>query len=58
MVSSQTSVCPTNEIAKVNKVVRPHVSILLYPTQTLFVGDILFSCCPSVRPSVRNALFP
>ena len=32
--------------------------ILLYPPQTLFVGGILFSRCPSVRPSVRNALFP
>ena len=35
---------------------------LLYPPQTLFVGGILFSRCPSVRvsvrPSVRNALFP
>ena len=34
----------------------------LYPPQTLFVGGILFSRCPSVRasvrPSVRNALFP
>ena len=34
----------------------------LYPPQTLFVGGILFSCCPSVCPSicasVRNALFP
>ena len=34
----------------------------LYPPQTLFVGIILFSRCPSVRPSmrpsVRNALFP
>ena len=30
----------------------------LYPLQTLFVGGILFSRCPSVRPSVRNALFP
>ena len=30
MVSSQTSasVCRTNEIAKINKVLRPHVSIL------------------------------
>ena len=28
------------------------------PPQTLFVGGILFSRCPSVRPSVRNALFP
>ena len=25
---------------------------LLYPPQTLFVGGILFSRCPSVRPSV------
>ena len=24
----------------------------LYPPQTLFVGGILFSCCPCVRPSV------
>ena len=44
--------------------------ISLYPPQTLFVGGILFSRCPSVRasvcpcvrvsvrPSVRNALFP
>ena len=36
--------------------------IFLYPPQTLFVVGILFSCCPSVRasvrPSVRNALFP
>ena len=24
---------------------------LLYPPQTLFVGGILFSRCPSVRPS-------
>ena len=35
---------------------------LLYPPQTLFVGGILFSRCPSVHPSVRasvrNALFP
>ena len=30
----------------------------LYPPQTLFVGGILFSRSPSVRPSVRNALFP
>ena len=30
----------------------------LYPPQTLFIGGILFSRCPSVRPSVRNALFP
>ena len=34
----------------------------LYPPQTLFVGGILFSRCPCVRPSVRasvrNALFP
>ena len=28
--------------------------LLLYPSQTLFVGGILFSRCPSVR----NALFP
>ena len=28
-------------------------SNLLYPPQTLFVGGILFSCCPCVRPSVR-----
>ena len=28
---------------------------LLYPPQTLFVGGILFSRCPCVRPSVRNA---
>ena len=39
----------------VNPVVKFH---LLYPPQTLFVGGILFSRCPSVRPSVRNALFP
>ena len=39
---------------------------LFYPPQTLFVGGILFSRCPSVRlsvracvrASVRNALFP
>ena len=34
----------------------------LYPPQTLFVVGILFSRCPSVRPSVRasvrNVLFP
>ena len=30
----------------------------LYPPQTLFVGGILFSRCPSVRASVRKALFP
>ena len=38
------------------------IVLLLYPTQTLFVGGILFSRCPSVRasvrPSVRNVLFP
>ena len=28
-------------------------SDLLYPPQTLFVGGILFSRCPCVRPSVR-----
>ena len=27
--------------------------VLLYPPQTLFVGGILFSRCPSVRVSVR-----
>ena len=36
--------------------------VFLYPQQTLFVVGILFSRCPcvraSVRPSVRNALFP
>ena len=36
--------------------------IAFIPPQTLFVGGILFSRCPSVRasvrPSVRNALFP
>ena len=35
---------------------------IFIPPQTLFVGGILFSRCPSVRPSfrpsVRNALFP
>ena len=28
----------------------------LYPPQTLFVGGILFSRCPSVRPSVRPSV--
>ena len=27
--------------------------VLLYPPQTLFVGGILFSRCPCVRPCVR-----
>ena len=30
--------------------------VLLYPPQTLFVGGILFSRCPSVRPSVRPSV--
>ena len=44
MVSSQTSasVCRTNEIAKVNKVLRPHVSILFGNSLSadLFSGKI------------------
>ena len=32
--------------------------LLLYPPQTLFVGGILFSRCPSVRPSVRPSVCP
>ena len=32
----------------------PKEFLYLYPPQTLFVGGILFSRCPSVR----NALFP
>ena len=32
------------------------ISSLLYPPQTLFVGGILFSRCPSVRPSVRPSV--
>ena len=28
----------------------------LYPPQTLFVGGILFSRCPCVRPSVRQSV--
>ena len=43
-------------------VVAPNVGVYLYPPQTLFVVSILFSRCPcvrpSVRPSVRNVLFP
>ena len=31
---------------------------LLYPPQTLFVGGILFSRCPSVRLSVRPSVRP
>ena len=31
---------------------------LLYPPQTLFVGGILFSRCPSVRPCVRACVRP
>ena len=31
---------------------------LLYPPQTLFVGGILFSRCPSVRPCVRASVRP
>ena len=31
---------------------------LLYPPQTLFVGGILFSRCPSVRPCVRPSVRP
>ena len=30
----------------------------LYPPQTLFVGGILFSRCPCVRPSVRASVRP
>ena len=33
-----------------------HLSYLLYPPQTLFVGGILFSRCPSVRPSFRPSV--
>ena len=40
-----------------NQTVNIH-TLFLYPPQTLFVGGILFSRCPSVRLSVRNALFP
>ena len=32
------------------------ILIFLYPPQTLFVGGILFSRCPSVRPSVRPSV--
>ena len=31
----------------------PPQTLFLYPPQTLFVVGILFSRCPSVRPSVR-----
>ena len=31
-------------------------NLLLYPPQTLFVGGILFSRCPSVRLSVRPSV--
>ena len=32
--------------------------LFLYPPQTLFVGGILFSRCPCVRPSVRASVRP
>ena len=51
-----------NLYAKFTRIKRLLWENLLYPPQTLFVGGILFSRCPSVRPcirpSVRNALFP
>ena len=34
------------------------LQVLLYPPQTLFVGGILFSRCPSVRPSVCPSVRP
>ena len=34
------------------------VSSIYTPPQTLFVGGILFSRCPSVRPSVRACVRP
>ena len=34
------------------------ILIYLYPPQTLFVGGILFSRCPSVRPSVCPSVRP
>ena len=33
-----------------------HSKMSLYPPQTLFVGGILFSRCPCVRPSVRPSV--
>ena len=46
------NICPKKIFSNKN------LQYFLYPPQTLFVGGILFSRCPSVRASVRNALFP
>ena len=38
-----------------NIIIIPPANFVLYPPQTLFVGGILFSRCPSMRPSVTKS---
>ena len=49
------AICQTKDLSVA--VIMVHET-LLYPPQTLFVGGILFSRCPSVRASVRPSVRP